>query len=164
MSPRPIVEVTIASLLTAMAAGCAADVRQPDAYNHSVHVKKLELACYGCHETSKTGEVAGLPALSICEACHQEANGTSPEEKKVVEAVHAGREIRWARLYDLPRHVYFTHRRHVAVARIACERCHGDMGSQARPPPAPLVAISMDRCMECHRERGASRDCDACHR
>ncbi len=152
------------ALLVMLAGACSAEVRQPIAYNHSVHVKKLELACETCHETSRSGEVAGLPAVSTCAACHQEANGTSPEEKMVVDAVGAGRDIPWARLYDLPRHVYFTHRRHVAVAGIACERCHGDMGSQTRPPPSPLVALTMDGCMECHRERGASRDCDVCHR
>jgi hypothetical protein len=147
-----------------LAAACSAEVRQPIAYNHAAHVKKLEIGCETCHETSTAGEVAGIPPLSTCADCHREANGPSPEEKKVVEAVLAGREIPWARLYDLPRHVYFTHRRHVAVARIACERCHGDMGSQTRPPPGPLVALTMDGCIECHRQRGASQDCDVCHR
>ncbi len=151
-------------LLVILAGACSAEVRQPIAYNHDVHVKKLEIACENCHETSRSGEVAGLPALAICSGCHQEANGTSPEERKVVEAVQAGREIPWVRLYELPRHVHFTHRRHVALAGIACERCHGDMGSQTRPPPTPLVALTMDGCIRCHRERGASRDCDACHR
>lgn len=155
---------SIAQFGLLLAAACSGEVRQPVAYNHRVHVKQLELACDHCHETSRDGEVAGLPPLSTCAGCHQEANGTSAEEAKVVEAVRAGREIAWARLYEVPRHVYFTHRRHVAVARIACERCHGDMGAQTRPPPAPLVAVSMDGCMDCHRERGASRDCDACHR
>ena len=143
---------------------CAAEVRQPIEYNHRLHVKKLEIGCDTCHETSKVGEVAGLPPLSTCAGCHQEANGTSAEEKKVVEAVGTGREIPWARLYDVPRHVYFTHRRHVQVAGIACERCHGDMGAQTRPPARALVAVTMTRCLACHRERGASQDCDVCHR
>jgi hypothetical protein len=163
MSPRRTASVA-APVALLVAAACSAQVRQPIAYDHQLHVKKLELACDGCHETSKVGEIAGLPPLAVCEACHQEPNGSSPEEKKVVEAVRAGREIRWARLYDLPRHVYFTHRRHSGTAQIACERCHGDMGSQTRPPAAPLVALTMDRCLDCHRERGVTQDCDACHR
>src|SRR5512134_2160291 len=167
MSRRPIASPPRslgAALALLLAGACSREVHQPVAYDHSVHVKKLELACQHCHETSVDGEVAGLPAIATCAACHQEANGTSAEERKVVEAVAAGREIAWERLYEVPRHVYFTHRRHVAIARIACERCHGDMGAQTRPPPAPLVALTMDACMDCHGERGASRDCDVCHR
>lgn len=162
MSPRP--SVRGAALLAVLALACSSEVKQPIAYDHRLHVGKLELGCDVCHETSTSGEVAGLPPLSTCATCHGEANGSSPEEKKVVEAVRAGREIAWARLYRLPRHVYFTHRRHVAVARIACERCHGEMRAQARPPPAALVALGMNDCVECHRERSASRDCATCHR
>jgi hypothetical protein len=152
------------ALLIAIVSGCNGEVRQPIAYNHSVHVRKLEMPCAHCHETSASGEVASLPPLSTCAQCHQEANGDSPAERMVVEAVGAGREIPWVRIYELPRHVYFTHRRHVTVARIACERCHGDMGSQSRPPPRPLVALTMDGCLGCHREQGASLECDGCHR
>ncbi len=162
MSPRPTVEC--GCVLAIVLAGCAAEVRQPIAYNHSLHVKKLEIGCDTCHETSRTGEVAGLPSIATCAACHQEPNGDSVEERKVVAAVHDSREIPWARLYELPRHVYFTHRRHVEVARIACEQCHGPMSAQTRPPPAPLVTVTMDRCLACHRARSASQDCDACHR
>lgn len=172
MSPRPTGSRPVALrgppagglLLVILAGACSAEVRQPIAYNHQIHVKKLEMACESCHESSRSGEVAGLPDLAICSACHQEANGTSPEEKKVVEAVRAGKEIPWVRLYAVPRHVFFTHRRHVGLAGIACERCHGDMGSRSSPPPAPLVALTMDGCMQCHQERGASLDCDVCHR
>src|SRR5574341_292834 len=131
MSPRPSGEGP--ALLAALCLACSSEVKQPIAYDHRLHVGKLELDCDVCHETAAGGEVAGLPPLSTCATCHQEANGSSAEEKKVVEAVRAAREIPWARLYRLPRHVYFTHRRHVGVARIACEACHGEMRAQARP-------------------------------
>lgn len=163
--PRPALGCRRAGLLLlALAGGCAAEARQPIAYSHAVHVRKLELACELCHAApAGDGEMA-LPPLATCAGCHQEPNGASAAERLVVEAVRADREIPWVRLHELPRHVYFTHRRHLSVARIACERCHGDMGSQARPPPHPLVTLTMDTCIDCHREQGASRDCDACHR
>ncbi len=145
-------------------AACGDEVRQPIAYSHQVHVSELSLDCDHCHASSRSGEVAGLPPLAVCAECHQEAIGSSAEERKVVAAVAAGAELAWGRLYRLPRHVYFTHQRHVTSARIACERCHGPMGSQARPPRAPLVPVSMDACLACHRERGATLDCTGCHR
>ena len=147
-----------------LAGACGGEVRQPIGYNHQLHVRKLEIACETCHEASRNGEVAGLPPLSTCAACHQEPNGSSPEERKVVAAVQADRPIAWVRIYQVPRHVYFAHRRHVAVAGIPCERCHGDMGSQTRPPLGPLVALTMDGCVECHRAMGASVACHFLHR
>lgn len=162
MSRRPI--ASAAPLLAALCCACSGEVAQPVAYNHRLHVGKLELACDVCHETSTSGDVAGLPPLATCATCHEEAQGTSAEEKKVVEAVHSGKEIAWRRLYELPRHVFFTHRRHVAIAKIACERCHGEMRAQARPPPAALVALTMSDCLACHRVHGASGDCATCHR
>src|SRR5512144_632583 len=120
-----------ASLAAAAAlAACTAEVRQPVAYNHALHVKKLELACDGCHEGSRTGEVAGLPAIATCAACHHKANGTSASQAAVVAAVSEGREIARVLLHGRDRHVYFTLRRHVAVARIVFKRCNGDMGAQ----------------------------------
>jgi hypothetical protein len=154
----------LAAAAALLGPACSAEVSQPVAYSHAVHVERLGLACDHCHETSTHGEVAGLPPLATCAACHAEPNGTSAEEAKVVEAVRAGRALAWARLYEVPRHVYFTHRRHVAVAQIPCARCHGEMGARTRPPPGPLVPVTMDGCLGCHRERGASVDCDACHR
>jgi hypothetical protein len=147
-----------------LVAACGDEVRQPIEYSHRLHVSELSLGCDHCHESSHLGDVAGLPALAVCAECHQEAIGTSTEERKVVAAIAAGKEIRWGRLYDLPRHVFFTHRRHVTSAGIACERCHGPMGAQARPPRVPLVPLSMEACLSCHRERGATLDCAGCHR
>ncbi len=164
MSPPRTASGAAAGAAVAILAACRAEVRQPVAYNHAIHVTKLELACDACHDGAAAGEVAGLPAIATCAACHQEANGKTAAEGEVVAAVKESREIAWARIFALERHVYFSHRRHVAVARIPCERCHGDMGAQARPPPAPLVALSMKACLDCHRQRGATRDCDGCHR
>jgi hypothetical protein len=162
--PRASAAVARALAGAVLLAACSAEVRQPIEYSHRLHVKELGLGCEHCHETARSGEAAGMPALATCAECHQEAMGSSSEERKIVAAVAAGEEISWGRLYDLPSHVYFTHRRHVTSAEIACERCHGDMGAQSRPPPVPLVSMSMDACMSCHRAQGATRDCAACHR
>lgn len=152
------------ALLALVGSACDPGVAQPVVYSHRLHAGQLELACDLCHEGSTAGESAGLPPLATCATCHENANGSSREEAKVVLAVSTGQALGWARILELPRHVYFTHRRHVAVARLPCERCHGPMREQARPPPRPLVALGMGDCMACHRERGAAVDCAACHR
>jgi hypothetical protein len=143
---------------------CQEGIHQPIAYNHQKHVKELEMDCDACHEGARTGAVAGMPGISVCSDCHMVAQGESAEEKKVVEAVEAEREIEWKRLYELERDVFFSHRRHVTSASIKCEHCHGDMANQERPPRAALVTLMMDDCMDCHQQHGADLGCIACHR
>jgi menaquinone reductase, multiheme cytochrome c subunit len=143
---------------------CEAGVNQPIAYNHKVHVKDLQMSCDTCHEGAVDGVVAGLPGIAVCADCHAEPQGKSAEERKVVEAVKAGREPAWVRLYGTWQDVFFSHRRHVKGAGLLCERCHGDMGSRTSPPPAALVALTMTDCLACHRSHGADTDCVACHR
>ncbi len=153
-----------ASALAALGAACSVEAIQPVAYNHDLHVGRLQIDCEACHQGSWSGVVAGLPDLSVCDDCHKQMRGTSAEERKVVDAIRAGRAISWVRLYELPRDVFFTHRRHVDGAEIECERCHGQMGKQVRPPPTALVALSMNDCISCHEERKAGTDCSHCHR
>jgi len=143
---------------------CQEGIHQPIAYNHQKHTEELEIECETCHEGARTGVLAGLPDISVCADCHMVAQGDGAEEKKVVEAVEAERRIEWKRLYELERDVYFSHRRHVTSASIRCDYCHGAMASQERPPSAPLVALMMDDCMNCHQQQGADIDCVACHR
>ena len=158
-----MIRVALAAALCALT-GCTAEIKQPIGYNHDVHVHKLQIQCDTCHGGSMNGEIAGLPTVSDCADCHHEANTSSVEEKKVVEAVNADKAIDWQRLYQLPAHVFFTHRRHVESGGIPCERCHGEMRSQSRPPGAPLMALAMTDCIACHKERNVATDCTTCHR
>jgi hypothetical protein len=88
--------------------------------------------------------------------------GTVAAELQVFGA--RGEPVPWRRIYDLPDHVYFSHRRHVTVARIECAECHGDVPNLTRPASYPLVDHTMDWCTGCHVARGASTDCIHCHR
>jgi formylmethanofuran dehydrogenase subunit E len=144
--------------------GCGDRVVQPIAYSHKLHAGQLQIECEKCHEGVLTREVATLPALEICAECHAEPQGKTAEEAKAVKAVKDGKEIAWNRLYEVPRHVYFSHRRHTTSGKIACERCHGAMKDADSPPPAPFVALTMNDCMACHKDKGARADCVACHR
>jgi Cytochrome c7 and related cytochrome c len=47
-------------------------------------------------------------------------------------------------------------------AKVSCTECHGDVASQKtitqdRP-------FTMGRCVACHEERRATRDCLSCHK
>ena len=63
-------------------------------------------------------------------------------------------------MHDLPDHVRFTHKAHVR-AGVACETCHGDVAQMEAA--VQVESLSMGWCVSCHEDRGATRDCLACH-
>ncbi len=139
-------------------------VDQPIAFNHSKHVEGLGLECTTCHLYAVTGTRATIPNIEVCGMCHTVPLTELAEEVLVVEHVESGEPIPWRKIYRVPTHVYFSHRRHTSVAEIECETCHGAIGEKSTPVSRPIVKITMDRCVECHRLSGASTDCISCHR
>lgn len=140
------------------------EVSQPIAFNHKLHVTDAGLTCDTCHEHYKTSDHSGLPGLSTCMGCHEQAQTDSPEEKLIPQLAAAGREDVFRKLFRLPDHAFYSHRRHVAIAGIACETCHGAVAQSTEPPEAPLVRMTMGFCVSCHEQEGASVDCTRCHR
>lgn len=138
-------------------------VEQPIAFNHRLHVEDLGSDCTDCHLYAETGVRATIPNIELCADCHSEAQTESPEEAKLVEHIERQEPIPWQKVYWVPDHVYFSHRRHTSMAGIGCETCHGSMAEQEKPVTRQAVKISMDRCMDCHYDTGASNDCLLCH-
>jgi hypothetical protein len=136
---------------------------QPIAFNHAKHISS-GLECANCHTGSQTAEHATTPSLSTCMTCHESAVTTSPEEAKIRAFAAAGREIPWQPVSHVPTHVYFSHRRHVTVAKLECSVCHGAMEKMTAPPQAPAKRLDMATCIECHEKKHARTDCNDCHR
>lgn len=82
----------------------------------------------------------------------------------MTELLEQGDPLRFRKLFRLADHVFYTHRRHVGIAEIECEACHGAIAETERPPKRALLKIDMDFCLKCHREQEATLDCNACHR
>jgi len=139
-------------------------VHQPLPFNHLLHIEEVGAACTDCHTYVETGMRATIPNIQICSDCHEEALGESAEEAWLTEQIASQTPIAWQKLYRVPAHVFFSHRRHTVAAELECEACHGPMSQRDSPPTRPLVDLSMDFCMDCHRESGASNDCISCHR
>ncbi|KAB2968983.1 MAG: cytochrome c3 family protein [Thermoanaerobaculia bacterium] len=155
------VMVAVAGITVAMAGRPAP---QPLAFNHRLHIQNVGLSCADCHRHASSGARATIPNVAVCGDCHSEAIGESPEEAKLVTHVQEGRPIPWRQVYWLPEHVFFSHRRHTAVAGLACETCHGAVAERELPLTGPLVPLSMNACMACHATAGVSNDCIRCHR
>lgn len=138
-------------------------VRQPIQFNHAKH-KAQGVECSVCHPNVEEQAFAGLPKLETCMLCHSAPQTESPEEQKVRQFAESGKQIPWQRVYRVPGHAFFSHRRHVVLAKVECETCHGPISTAVAPPPRPLVNQSMSWCIACHAKRQASVDCTACHR
>lgn len=138
---------------------------QPLAYNHKDHVGKAELKCTECHLYAEQKASASIPTLEVCRNCHSDQPlSESPEEKKLLEYITEGKEIPWERIYRVPDHVYFSHRRHIVGGEIECKACHGDVAEFTKPVSSPVVPVTMENCMSCHRQRKVTNDCLSCHR
>jgi hypothetical protein len=152
------------------AAGCAdPPAAQPIPFNHRLHATTNQIECVQCHEGVLTAARAGLPRVEICMECHASDITENPAAKPHIELIRrhaaAGTEIPWQKLYLLPAHVYYSHRRHVAIARVECAVCHGDIADAATPPPGPVArTLAMSTCMDCHEARGVPNECVWCHR
>jgi hypothetical protein len=164
----------------------AAPPRQPIRFSHKLHVKQAK--CAACHTTVGKASAAGVPKLADCLDCHEGTQSKTPEgqkeEAKIEAFAKAKAEIPWKRVWRLPANVFFSHRIHVAVAKVECQTCHGKIETLDSPPSGPLKALTMTECIGCHEKsaspdgrdrkdggpvkvvagRQLSTDCNACHR
>lgn len=139
-------------------------VPQPVQFNHRKHTQDLGLACEFCHKYVRSGAHAGLPGAETCSICHRVPQGESQEAARVTELLTEGDPLQFNKLFRLPDHVFYTHSRHVGIAELECETCHGAIAETERPPSRALVRITMKYCLDCHGEREQTLDCAACHR
>ncbi|MEI6668838.1 MAG: cytochrome c3 family protein [Acidobacteriota bacterium] len=137
----------------------AVPVSQPIAFNHAKH---QALACAVCHRGVESRSRATLPVFADCAKCHATAPaGLSDDQWK---SFGGPQGIEWVRVTQVPDHVKFSHRRHVASARLGCASCHADIGQRTTPPTMAPVRLDMKACLSCHHQEGITEDCAACHR
>jgi menaquinone reductase, multiheme cytochrome c subunit len=150
------------------ASGCSSDraVTQPIEFNHKIHVTDEKIPCTDCHMGAEKQVHASLPALSRCLMCHMKPQSKvpNPREQRVRELAASREPVRWTQITRNAGHVYFSHRAHVALAKMPCSDCHGDVANWTKPPTKPVAALlSMGACLSCHRDEGASTACATCH-
>ena len=159
-----LVGLPVAALVLVGLARRSPAVPQPVAFNHRKHTQDLQLTCEFCHPYVTTGAHPGLPGNATCSMCHSAPLGDSKEAARLTEILSRGDSLQFRKLFRLASHVKYTHRRHVGIAQLECQQCHGGIAETERPPARPLVKIDMDFCLDCHRASEQSLDCVACHR
>ena len=126
----------------------------------NMHVGTLKLKCNMCHPNKDPGEIMGIPQASTCMQCHSSVKTDSPAIQKLADYAKSSRQIRWARVYEIPTYVMFSHKAHLEAGNT-CQECHAQVAE--RDQLFREADISMGGCMTCHRMKKASNDCSFCH-
>lgn len=127
---------------------------QPIKFSHKVHAGVNKIDCKYCHSTAEYSKSAGIPAMELCMNCHvlvrEGARSGKFEISKVVEANETKKPVEWIRLHNLPDHVFFSHAQHVSIAKVDCQKCHGQV--QEMDIMRQNSDLSMGWCINCHRD------------
>jgi hypothetical protein len=161
--------------------------QQPIDFSHSIHLDAVG-DCESCHYFRDDGSFSGIPGLSNCVECHEEAQSEHPEEIKMIENyIEPNKEIPWLVYSRQPDCVFFSHAAHVNMAELECKTCHGMKGESehaavyeenritgySRDIWGKNIAglksntwdrMKMDDCAECHEEHGTNQACFVCHK
>ena len=144
----------------AVAPAAANGPEQPIPFSHKVHAGTLQLPCDACHAMSRSGETLAIPQAATCMGCHQTMATGDPGVQKLAAYAKNGTLIPWARVYQLPSFVTFSHKMHLTHGNT-CQECHGQVTQRDRL--FQESDISMAGCVNCHRAKKASIDCNTCH-
>ena len=175
---------------------------QPVKFIHSVHVCENEVDCKYCHHSAYESKHAGIPSANVCMNCHKAvkkgsrygeteiskiyaAIGFDPETSTYMDGSgqngytlpqdnYGGEPLKWNKVHNLPDHVFFSHQQHVVVGGLACQNCHGDVGTYSVGRVAQVEDINklvndypgliqlskptltMGWCIECHNKAEVS--------
>lgn len=122
---------------------------QPIPFSHKLHAGKYHMPCLYCHSSAEKSRHASIPSLNVCMNCHSVVKTDSKYIQQITQAYKAGKPIEWVRVHELPDHVYFPHKQHLAKG-LQCQACHGDVAQMERVEQK--AAMTMGFCIECHRK------------
>ncbi|HJM82831.1 MAG TPA: cytochrome c3 family protein [Nitrospinota bacterium] len=133
---------------------------QPINYSHKVHADDNKIPCQYCHTFARRSEMSGVPGAARCMNCHESVKQEAPEIKKVIAHYENNKPIEWVKVFDLPDHVWFSHKKHIAKD-VSCQTCHGPI--EKMDVVSRTNDFQMGFCLDCHQENEAPTDCWTCH-
>ncbi len=122
---------------------------QPIPFSHKIHAGEMQIDCQFCHTTVERSIHASVPDSATCMKCHQEVAPDSKDIQYLRATYHQGIPIRWKKVHDLPDHVRFSHKPHIASG-IECSACHGPIETMDKVEVHS--SFNMGWCVNCHRQ------------
>jgi len=142
---------------------------QPIPFSHKIHAGELKIGCQYCHSGVEVSQHAGIPDQGTCMKCHSVVASDSQHIQYLRQTFKQGIPIRWLKVHDLPDHVKFSHRPHIARG-FTCNQCHGDgdgkEGAQINSSTGIKRGLKVEEmekievtskftmgwCLDCHRQ------------
>jgi hypothetical protein len=139
-------------------AGDGDDPRAALRFNHRFHLEEVGAGCADCHQAVKSKKVEDklYPAMDICASCHD------VEDKAECSTCHADPSNVQPLSGSHPDYQVFEHRRHLEEG-LNCRDCHAEIEQSEQWTPDTPYLPPMSACLDCHRSRGQTTDCAACH-
>jgi hypothetical protein len=160
---------------TAAADANAPGPPQPVEFSHKHHSGTYKINCLYCHTGSDRSQAAGVPSVELCMGCHMQFAPAYDELagiRTLKDHWERKQPIEWQQIHRSPEHVQFQHGRHVN-RNVECQTCHGPVEELDKlymtadtkwwPWGLPTKKLEMGWCIQCHRQQGASQDCNTCH-
>jgi mono/diheme cytochrome c family protein len=91
------------------------------------------------------GRMDGDGELLVSRQWSELVSSLTNETKKKIQG-----PIEWVRIHNLPDHAYFNHAQHVAVGKVECQTCHGQV--EKMEVVHQHATLSMGWCVNCHRQ------------
>jgi predicted CXXCH cytochrome family protein len=129
---------------------------QPIPFSHRVHAGVKQINCRFCHPFVNRSPKAGLPSLQKCFFCHEYIIPQHSQLLKEKEHFDRKLPVPWIRIFFVPDYVKFRHQPHIAVAKLECIVCHGEVVTMDRLQSRDF---QMQFCINCHKKLKAQLDC-----
>jgi len=110
--------------------------RQPIEFSHRIHAGDNGIPCLYCHIYAERSRVSGVPSVRKCMGCHSVIKTDSPEIQKLASYWDKEEPMQWVKVHNLPDHVYFPHKRHVA-AGVKCQASARHAAGNENAVPVP---------------------------
>ncbi len=142
---------------------------QPINFSHAAH---QDNDCESCHALRADGTYTGIPRIEKCKECHESAMGDTEAERILVEDyVAKDKEVPWKVYAWQPDNVFFSHAPHKGKG-LECVTCHRKVDDEKTLPVYrenrltgySISTMKMVECEECHASKGASNNCEICHK
>ena len=145
--------------------------------NHRAHAEQ-SVGCLECHAGADAWAAGGrslLPAVGVCQDCHEVDHSSLAElpAEPVARKAALDEMEDCSRCHTQPdrasasslvaedRALRFDHGPHAAEGDAACPRCHA--GAATSKQASDRLMPTMESCRDCHQPAFARSDCGFCH-